>query len=545
MRFEEIVFMDDCFRSPDNLVASHPANRRFLRRTFGLPARRLGIPCRDICARSEGGTLDVPTMMRTLGLSQSPAGWARSCVADLAPLVDAGLVPRLGAGTLVIGWGLTPSLMHWLDRQGTSFIDVEISPRRFASHLAFCVRTNDRRIQTALSDWEIDDETYWNEATALKGYFARRGASNLFGADLRIGLFCGQTVIDLALVQEGEIARPADVSEAVKALAERVDLLVVKPHPYEPDQRHLRALSARIPNVAWSEANIYSLLCADNLEFVCSLSSGALLEASYFAKESIPLIEADRNNRAVLPASCSEWMTVGPGIASIECMASLCADSPNSAPKASSYPGDALDRAFRARWGLDAQNPGLPDLPALEASRDHTFRDQSLPPGWLTLGWHDPAPAGAAAKGPFATIVIPLRPGSWPVDTAPLVEINGKPYRDGKFDFRLSAHLNDRRNPRAVVLEFDFAQGKPGFWLQHLRVAPARQSPRAGRRATASSAALTVVTAIVCALGVMKLVSTNTDPIQASSDWTQIQKVVASRVDAMRDDIHVLLQHHI
>lgn len=103
----------------------------------------------------------------------------------------------------------------------------------------------------------------------------------------------------------------------------------------------------------------------------------------------------------------------------------------------------------------------------------------------------------------------------------------------------------DRRHPRAVVLEFDFAEGRPGFRLQQLRVAPARQSSHAGRRATASSAALMFVAAIVCALGAMKLVSVNTEPTQASSDWTQIQKVVGTRVDAMRDDIHLLLHHHI
>jgi hypothetical protein len=543
-RFEEIVFMDDCFRSPDNLVASHPANRRFLRRTFGLPARRLGIACRDVCARSEGGTLDVAAMMRALGLPQGPIGWARSCIADLAPLLDRGLVPSLGAGTLVIGWGLPPSLMHLLDRQGTSFLDIEISPKRFSTHLAFCVRTNDRQIQTALSDWRIDDETYWNEATALKGYFARRGAANLFRRDLRVGLFCGQTVIDLALVQRGEIARPTDVGEAVRALAERVDLLVIKPHPYEPDHRHLRALAAQIPNAAWSEANIYALLCADNLEFVCSLSSGALHEASYFGKESITLITADRNNREVLPATCSEWMTVGPGIASIECLASLCANPPTPAPKASSYPDDALDRAFGARWGLDAQDPGLPDLPALQADHDHALRDGSLPPGWLSFGWHHPEPRGAAAKGPLASIVIPLRAGSWPAGALPSVQVNGKPYGDGKPGFRMTARLNDPRNPRAIVLEFDFGGQPEGFRLQRLRIAPAHPSTPAGLSATASSVGLTIVTVIACLVGAIRLLSANTDPIQAGSDWAQIRQVVTTRVGTVRDDIHLLLQEH-
>ena len=102
-RFDEVVFVDNFFRSSDNLLSSHPANRRFLRRTFGPPATRLGMSSRELAACSEGGELDVAAMMRTLGLPQGPPGWAKTCVADLSRLLDRGLMPRFTPRTLVIG----------------------------------------------------------------------------------------------------------------------------------------------------------------------------------------------------------------------------------------------------------------------------------------------------------------------------------------------------------------------------------------------------------------------------------------------------------
>jgi len=542
-RFEEVVFMDDFFRSSDNLLASHPSNRRFLRRTFGLAASRLGIECRDLSARSDGGTLEVATMMRELGLPLGPAGWAKSCIAELSPLLDPGLVPRLGPGTLVIGWGLTPSLLHLLDRQDVAFIDIEISPRRFASHLAFCVRTNDRQIEAMLSRWRIDDESFWNEAAALKGYFSRRGAAHLFDRGLRVGLFCGQTAVDLALVQGGEIARPIDVSDSAAVLARQVDLLVIKPHPYEPDLRHLQALAGRIENVSWTDANIYALLCADNLQFVCSLSSGALQEASYFMKTAVRLITPDRNDPAALPASCCDWMTVGPGIASIECLAACCSAAPGPAPRPSAFPDDALDRAFGARWGLDAHDPGLPDPPALEPGRIYALRNSSLPNGWLSFGWSAPAPGGVAPKGPLANIVVPLRADIWPLGTEPGIEINGRPYCDGKSGFRLSTRLNGRGTARALVLEFAFAPDAPAFRLHQLRIFATTPSNHERVRGTALST-LAVVVLIACLLGMAKHLSIGADTQQAGAGMTQVQQVIGTGIDAMRDDIHLFLQRH-
>ncbi|MEO5738827.1 MAG: hypothetical protein ABIQ82_15385, partial [Variovorax sp.] len=407
-RFDEIVFMDDFFRSSDNSLASHPANRRFLHKAFRHSASRLGIACREEFARSDGGQLDVAAMMKVLGLAPTPAGWAKASATDLTPAVEVGLMSRLTPRTLVIGWGLTPSLMHFIDRSGAAFIDLEISPVRFTSHLAFCARTNDRQIEAALAAWLIDEELFWNEAIVLESYFSRRGTSLLIDRHTTVGLFCGQSVVDLALIRDGEIARPIDALEEIRELARSVDLLLIKPHPYESDLRHLTRLAGQISNVAWTDSNIYALMCADNLSFVCGLSSGALREAAYFMKRAVPLIEADRNRRDKLPAACSDWLITEPGLLSIQGLSRICGCADGVTQRPTRFPDDALDRAFGFRWGWDAQSTGLRAAPELAFDRVYDFQAGQPATAWLSFGWSAPEGTGVWTGGTRACVAIPL-----------------------------------------------------------------------------------------------------------------------------------------
>jgi len=577
-RFDEIVFVDNFFRSSDNALPSHPNNRQFLCKAFGLPARRLGLACRELHARSEGGTFDVGAMMDALALPRSAAGWASTCIADLAPLLDAGLLPRLAPRQLVIGWGMPPSLMHWVDRQGASFIDIEISPVRFASHLAFCARTNDRRIEAVLGNWRIDEEACWNEATATHGYFSRRSASQLFSPGLRLGLFCGQSAIDLALVRDGRIARPIDALDKARELARSVDLLVIKPHPYEPDLRHVAELAAQIPNTAWTDANIYALLCADNMEFVCGLSSGALHEATYFMKPAVHLITSDRNNRSHLPAACSDWIPVGPGITSFEALAGIVAGAGEVPARAASFPADALDRAFGLRWGLDAQSPGLPTPASPTLGAIHDLRTAGPARSWLSFGWRTVDGVGVLAAGERACIVMPLEAGALAgasflhahvegllyapaAARRPLVRawIDGhradvQPMQGGglraKVRLDLSVRLNVGHAPRVLVLEFEMpGGGRATFELQRLGVRPGADPADSVAMPSAASA-IAVMAALAClgAFGSALLARNGTEPPDAemavTSSWTQIKHTLATPVDWVRDDLHLLLEQH-
>jgi hypothetical protein len=421
-RFHQVVFMDDFFRSSDNGLPSNTSNRQFLRKLFESAATRLGIERREEFARSDGGTIDVAAAMDALSLPRSAEGWAQALVADISVANTAARLPILNRRSLVIGWGMPPSLMSYIDGSGATFIDLEIDPIRFTRHLRFCVRTNDRAIEGVLARLRVSEEHRWNDAAALKGYFARRGASSLFDPHTSVGLFVGQTALDLALVTRGRLARPIDSLDRVRELAQSVDLLVIKPHPYEPSISHLAELASGISNAAWTTHNIYALLCAENLRFVCGLSSGALQEAEYFLKSAERLIDPDRNARRVLPLACSDWIPVSAAIASIEAMQEICSPfayfkkglralSPGGAKlplKTSDFRDDALDHAFAMRWGLDAGQMGLTVVPRLQLGHFHEFSDVSPATAWLGIGWSVPEAWGVWSDGACACVVVPL-----------------------------------------------------------------------------------------------------------------------------------------
>ena len=411
-RFNHIIFADDFFRSAANGLQYHVANRRFLRGFFDSTLGRLGLPVREAAPLSEGGRIDVARLMARLDLPCTPAGWARACIADLLPVHGRDGMPAFDPGGLVIGWGLTPALQHCIARSGASYLDIEIDPRRFTEHLHFCARTNDPVIEAALQARRVDEEVFWNHAAALKGFFARHGAPSLFDPRLRVGLFFGQSLVDLSLVSGGRTMHPASVIAPLRELAQGVDLLVVKPHPYEPALHDLAPIARAIPNVAWTHENTYALLSAANVHFAASLSSSVLTEARYFRKPAHALIRADRNAAGQLPVACSAWIPVGAGIGAMDFMATVCGGEGGDAARRhfAAWPAVAIDRAFMTRWGFDDQSRGLRDVPELQLGRPYLFHPGSPAAGWLSHGWSAPGAEGAKSAGELACLVVPLPP---------------------------------------------------------------------------------------------------------------------------------------
>jgi hypothetical protein len=444
-RFHHVVFADDFFRSPANGLQYHVANRRFLRGFFDSALGRLGLPVSEVAPMSEGGRIDVARLMDRLELPCTPAGWARACIADLSPLAGRDGMPAFGPGCLVIGWGLTPAQQQCIDRCGASYLDIEIDPRRFTEHLHFCARTNDPAIEAALLARRVDEELFWNHASALKGRFARHGTGSLFDPRLRVGLFFGQSLVDLSLINGGRTMHPASVIAPLRDLARGVDLLVVKPHPYEPALHDLAPIARAIPNVAWTRENTYALLSAGNVHFAASLSSSVLTEARYFRKPAHALIRADRNAGELLPSTCSGWIPVGAELGSKDFMAAVCGMEDGSAVadaarSFAAWPATAIDRAFLTRWGLDDRTAGLPEVAELQLGRPYLFHPGSPATGWLSHGWSGFDGEGARSEGELACLVVPLPALSAPSQAYAQSLSHQQPYRvEVRVDYRSNA----------------------------------------------------------------------------------------------------------
>lgn len=337
-----------------------------------------------------------------------------------------------------------------------------MDPLRFGEHLSLCVRSNDPEIVQALRTQQRDDATPWNDAMVIQGYFARHGAPHLVDPRLRLGLLCGQTAVDLALVRDGHIAQPQEFIEQLQALARKVDLLLVKPHPYEPDLGQLAQVVRAIPNAVWTGQNIYALLCAENLEFVCAISSGALREASYFLKPSIALTEPDRNRAELLPPNCSPWMAVGADILSAEFFARCCCARPVSSAgtRRVRLAPDALDRIFGVRWGLDDKDAGLPAFPPITPGRRYPMRAGHAQSAWLHFGWQAPGADGTYSRGLHAAVVMPVGRDALPAHAGAVVlRVKARLAAGGSLDARIVGPFGGQRSFEAksmsALLHFD------------------------------------------------------------------------------------------
>lgn len=373
--------------------------------------------------------------MQCLDLDASASGWAAASVADLRKAAKALGPLSVGPRSLVIGWGLPPSLLAYLELSGAVFVDVEVDPIRFGRHLHLCVRTNDAQISDVLRSLEVSVESFWDAATTINCSFARKGVDYLVAPGLSVGLFAGQTAVDLALVCEGELRTPEDCLDDLRRMAEEMDVLLVKPHPYAGNSVHLDGLFEQIPNAIPTSMNIYAMFTARNLKFVAGLSSGALKEAEFFGVDGRALFTPDRNNPDRLPDSCSRWFTVAADIGTLGVVKRFCDQRSSWFPRflrrensaQSGFSLDALDRIFGARWGLNFDAPGLPESCLVTLEKVYAFAQGSGATGWLGAGWHDPEPWGVwgASK---CELFLPFEEGIFSPGESLVFELTGHVY---------------------------------------------------------------------------------------------------------------------
>jgi hypothetical protein len=461
---EEVVFVDDFFRVSENELPAPLENRKFLRAFFGVAAARLGWRVREACAQSQGGTIPVAQIMDALDLPCSPQGWAAACAADLRQAAAHLATLDLAPTTLVIGWGLPPSIMQYVDRQGAAFIDVEIHSIRFTRDLHLAVRTNDPGIHRELERLSIDEEVFWSAAAGLRGLFARRGQSFVVNPECRVGVFVGQTEVDLALVEGGQLKRPVDFAPQIAEWAKQVDLLAICPHPAQAKSEQLNALLERIPNAAVVTSNTYSLLCADNLAFVCGASSGVLKEARYLGCSDIrQLISDDRNAPDYLPATCSPWIPVRLDVATVDSLQAFALARQGSAqPPAAqlsarrepAFPDEMLNDIFIYRWGFDRAANGLPLLPELTLEQPLSLAAGAPGAAHASFGrgWHSPEGWGVWSAGGRSWLVV--APGAFEAGSGEDFELSLHGYSYAPASFA-PPDVSIRVNGRTCELRFD------------------------------------------------------------------------------------------
>lgn len=317
LRGRAVLFLDDFTRSGANGLVHHAANRLWLRSLMGAALTGAGACLRDW--EGDGRPGEIQAFMELLGLPTSPEGWAATSAIDPLPAAAQWLDLRMAGTELVIGFELPVFLMRFLADRGIPFLDIAIDAVRFGRDLFFSARTNDPVLEGALALNEVEEEILRIDAALLRASAVRHAGRTVGDPALRVAVFFGQTCVDRALVHGGALAKPSDFIAPIAEMAKGYDLLLVRPHPFEPDRAELEQLLANIPNARMSLASSYALLACENVHEVISLSSSLVVEVGYFGKPATALVLPDTADpKLVASGICSRSYRLDTGFLSAD-----------------------------------------------------------------------------------------------------------------------------------------------------------------------------------------------------------------------------------
>lgn len=360
---------------------------------------------RIILSRSDGGQVDVKALAQELGLPTSPETWARlSLGAGMDEAIARILAPVFDDVSHVIGFGLPPGMMRFLDRAGIAFLDLEIAQLRLSPQLRFRARTNDPGLQETLQALQHPlGEHVTHVQTALSGR-----AANDASQGVKRGVFLGQKQLDLALVEQGRLRCPhdPDLLEQLKRLTGDLDELHILPHPESRNRvGHLLPLIEALPNAVIGGSNSYAMLAHPDTVRAIGLSSSSLREAALLGVEAKALILPDRDNPACLPATLTDWVEVDDALFSPEVLAGFAAGEGLPSP---ARQGAGL---IEARMGVSqrtlAKAAPIRQLPQLQPGRSFALGTQAgAALECLQFGWSQPEPWGIWSEGQTAALAF-------------------------------------------------------------------------------------------------------------------------------------------
>jgi hypothetical protein len=411
----KVAFTGDLFRDRHFEVESTSYNVRWIQGLFHDSLAAEGFSVFRFAGKSEGGSFDVKQFQALAGLEPTPDGWAKA-VSSTIPETAAPLFADLTTASLVLGWGLPPSIMGFLQRSGVNFLDVEVDPIRFADDLFLRMRTNAPSIARILERYAESDRTLRREVASIRALTSRRDAETLKPGK-SIAVFAGQMPIDLAVVKQGRIARPEDYLQEIRNVANDVEIFLVKPHPNSRSNEHILPLISYIPNSHLCNSNIYRILCDTNLRHVVSLSSSVLREASLFRIPSTHLLTCDRDDSLLIPDLARQWHRIRADVSFQDelfgslrnqtwleaVLISRRTDRDNSINLRSSFDGEWGLAELRANGSTTLD---LPKLPQAATCTQQLWPSEIKP--YLRSGWSAPEDWGTWSDGEFHFIEAQL-----------------------------------------------------------------------------------------------------------------------------------------
>ncbi len=182
--------------------------------------------------------------------------------------------------SLVVGFELPPYLIKYLELREIIYIDFTIHPIRFLPDYMLGIRSNSEDIYSKLQKVTLDKEVIEGFADVSKARSARILPADKYEKDSAI--FLGQTEVDSSLIKDGVMCSYEDIENSLIELSMVYPHVYYKIHPYNKNQEKIKNIVGKIKNCKWVDINVYDAFYDGLFSLVASMSSGALVEASYF-----------------------------------------------------------------------------------------------------------------------------------------------------------------------------------------------------------------------------------------------------------------------
>lgn len=206
------------------------------------------------------------------------------------------LLQHLPENALVLGHQMPPWLLQRLDHAGVGWVDLRLSPLRFAADLVMGLATNLPDLHAAVAPHALGADELVAEAKLMSARMRLRRRQQ---AQLRLPsnpcVFVGQTEDDPALIgADGQVARATDHAVTLHRLA-RTGPMMYLPHPMAGDFARIeheaieRITGHRVPICTLDS---YELLACDDELTLVGLNAGLLQEAVWFARMAYALCPA-------------------------------------------------------------------------------------------------------------------------------------------------------------------------------------------------------------------------------------------------------------
>lgn len=197
--------------------------------------------------------------------------------------------------SLVISYEMDACILHILDELNIPYIDMYISPIRFLEDQLFSVTSNKAEIYTKLLEYKLPEELIHMQANYLKTFYLMREAQKI--QEVPAVLFLGQTPFDRSLInpETGEIYNILNHKQEFENSVKGFNRILYKRHPKAFGDDSVLDYLKSLGDVKIVDDNFYAMISRHDIKKVIAISSGGLIEAKYFGKETQHLLHESVN----------------------------------------------------------------------------------------------------------------------------------------------------------------------------------------------------------------------------------------------------------